>query len=113
MSDVNFLYNQAELALAAYGDLKAGSPNDADNFVSLVDKKFTEKKVNEFAKRYPDIVTQFNDPEADFSATVFNRWVELLPGMMVSAEVKTGLRRLIEFFLAPLLRYKNESVRER
>ena len=35
------------------------------------------------------------------------------PGMAVTAEVKTGERRIIEFFLAPLLRYKDESIRER
>ncbi|MCB1752593.1 MAG: HlyD family type I secretion periplasmic adaptor subunit, partial [Gammaproteobacteria bacterium] len=40
-------------------------------------------------------------------------WVNLSPGMTVSAEVKTGKRRLIEFFLAPLLRYRQESIRER
>jgi hemolysin D len=44
---------------------------------------------------------------------VNNQWVDLLPGMLVSAEVKTGHRRLIEFVMAPLLRYKQESGRER
>ena len=39
--------------------------------------------------------------------------VRLSPGMTVSVEVKTGKRRLIEFFLAPLLRYRQESIRER
>ena len=39
--------------------------------------------------------------------------ITLKPGMSVSAEVKIGKRRLIEFFLAPLLRYQAESVRER
>lgn len=39
--------------------------------------------------------------------------VKLMPGMSVTAEMKTGERRLIEFFLAPLLRYKQESIRER
>jgi len=39
--------------------------------------------------------------------------VRLMPGMAVTAEVKTGKRRIIEFFLAPLLRYKEESIRER
>ncbi len=28
-------------------------------------------------------------------------------------EVKTGKRRLIEYVMAPLMRYKSESVRER
>ncbi|MEE4145037.1 MAG: HlyD family type I secretion periplasmic adaptor subunit [Halieaceae bacterium] len=44
---------------------------------------------------------------------VENREVKLSPGMAVTAEIKTGKRRLIEYFLSPLLRYKQESVRER
>lgn len=39
--------------------------------------------------------------------------VQLSPGMNVTVEVKTGKRRLIEFVLAPLMRAKDESVRER
>ncbi len=39
--------------------------------------------------------------------------VQLIPGMAVTAEVKTGQRRIIEFFLAPLLRHGQESIRER
>ena len=39
--------------------------------------------------------------------------VPLLPGMAISAEIATDQRRLIEFFLAPLLRMKDESLRER
>jgi hemolysin D len=41
------------------------------------------------------------------------RRVKLGPGMAVTAEIKTGKRRLMEFFLSPLLRYQQESVRER
>ena len=39
--------------------------------------------------------------------------VRLSPGMAVTAEIRTGQRRLMEFFLSPLLRYRQESVRER
>lgn len=39
--------------------------------------------------------------------------VNLTPGMTATVEVKTGKRRAIEFILAPLLRYGNESLRER
>jgi hemolysin D len=42
-----------------------------------------------------------------------DKWVKLSPGMSVTAEVKTGKRRLIEYFLSPLLRYKQESLGER
>ncbi|WP_422490414.1 HlyD family type I secretion periplasmic adaptor subunit [Endozoicomonas sp. ALE010] len=44
---------------------------------------------------------------------VENRKVNLSPGMSVAVEIKTGQRRLIEYFLSPLLRFKQESVRER
>ena len=44
---------------------------------------------------------------------VADRWVDLAPGMTVAAEVRTGKRRAIEFFLAPLLRYRSEALRER
>jgi hemolysin D len=33
--------------------------------------------------------------------------------MAVTVEIKTGQRRIIEFLLSPLLRYKQESLRER
>ena len=39
--------------------------------------------------------------------------VPLTPGMSVTAEAITGTRRVIEYFLSPLLRYGNESIRER
>ncbi|MDO8705086.1 MAG: HlyD family type I secretion periplasmic adaptor subunit, partial [Sulfuricaulis sp.] len=39
--------------------------------------------------------------------------VYLSPGMNVSVEIKTGQRRLIEYFLSPLLQASRESIRER
>lgn len=39
--------------------------------------------------------------------------VLLGPGMAAKVEIKTGKRPLIEFFLAPLLQYRDESIRER
>ncbi|OGI66422.1 MAG: hypothetical protein A2W18_00190 [Candidatus Muproteobacteria bacterium RBG_16_60_9] len=39
--------------------------------------------------------------------------VPLSPGMNVSVEIKTGKRRLIEYFLSPLARALSDSVRER
>ena len=39
--------------------------------------------------------------------------VNLSPGMAVTVEVKTAKRRLIEYFLSPLLQYANEGLRER
>jgi hemolysin D len=42
-----------------------------------------------------------------------DRLVNLGPGMAVTAEIKTGSRRVIEYVLSPLMRYKQESLRER
>lgn len=39
--------------------------------------------------------------------------VNLSPGMAVSVEIKTGKRRVIEYFLSPLIAYTSESMRER
>lgn len=44
---------------------------------------------------------------------VDGKMVNLSPGMAVSVEIKTGSRRVIEYLLSPLLRYKHESLRER
>jgi len=44
---------------------------------------------------------------------VGEKLVNLTPGMAVTVEMKTGKRRLIEFILSPLLRYKSESLGER
>jgi hemolysin D len=33
--------------------------------------------------------------------------------MAVTVEIKTGSRRLIEYILSPLMRYKQETLRER
>lgn len=38
--------------------------------------------------------------------------VNLTPGMNISVEVKTGKRRMIDYILAPLKRYQDESLRE-
>ena len=42
-----------------------------------------------------------------------DKTVSLAPGMAVTVEIKTGQRRVIEYLLSPLLRYRHESLRER
>jgi hemolysin D len=45
--------------------------------------------------------------------TVDGKNVNLTPGMAVTVEIKTGKRRVIEYFLSPLMQYGDESLRER
>jgi hemolysin D len=44
---------------------------------------------------------------------VEDKTVHLSAGMAVTVEIKTGKRRVIEYFLSPLLQHGNESLRER
>jgi hemolysin D len=44
---------------------------------------------------------------------VEDKMVNLAPGMAVTVEIKTGTRRLIQYLMSPLLRYRQESLRER
>jgi hemolysin D len=44
---------------------------------------------------------------------VENKRVNLSPGMAVTVEIKNGSRSIISYLLSPLLRYKQESMRER
>jgi hemolysin D len=44
---------------------------------------------------------------------VDDRVVNLSPGMAVTVEIKTGSRRMIEYLLSPLLKYRHESLRDR
>ena len=39
--------------------------------------------------------------------------VNLSPGMAVTVEIKTGSRRIISYLLSPILRYKQDALRER
>jgi hemolysin D len=39
--------------------------------------------------------------------------VQLLPGMAVTVEIRTGSRRIISYLLSPLVRYRQEVLRER
>jgi hypothetical protein len=72
MTDVQGLFASAELALASYASLHGNTQtSDAANFSALKDAGFSAKQAEEFAKKYPTVVTQYNDTGTSFSATVF------------------------------------------
>ena len=50
---------------------------------------------------------------AEKQILVKDQMVPIQPGMSVTVEVKIGKRRLLEFFLAPFLRYQDEGFKER
>ena len=42
-----------------------------------------------------------------------DRVVNLSPGMAATVEIKTGSRTMLSYLLSPLLRYRQETLRER
>ena len=44
---------------------------------------------------------------------VEDKIVNLSPGMAVTVEIKTGSRRIIDYLLSPIARYRHDSLRER
>ncbi|WP_353327719.1 HlyD family type I secretion periplasmic adaptor subunit [Chitiniphilus shinanonensis] len=50
---------------------------------------------------------------ARHAMNIDGKTIPLAPGMAVTAEIKTGQRRLIEYFLSPLIQHVSESARER
>ena len=39
--------------------------------------------------------------------------IKLLPGMTCTADIKTGSRKIIDYIISPILRYKDEALKER
>jgi hemolysin D len=63
------------------------------------------------AGREPNFTARISLDRAQMQ--IEGRLVELRPGMTVTVEVDTGRRRVIDYLLSPLLRYRQESLRER
>jgi hemolysin D len=42
-----------------------------------------------------------------------DRLVNLSPGMAATVEIRTGSRTILSYLLSPLLRYRQETLRER
>lgn len=45
-----------------------------------------------------------------YTLRVEDKDIPISPGMAVTAEIKTGKRRVIEFFLSPLIKHVDESL---
>lgn len=44
---------------------------------------------------------------------VEDKYIKLIPGMTCSVDIKIGKRRLIEYIISPMIRYKDEALREK
>lgn len=103
--DVGFVNNgqEAEIKVETFPFTKYGTI-DAEILDVSNDATSDERLGLVYAMRVKMFKTTMNVKE---------KIVSLTPGMAVTVEINMGKRRLIEFLLSPLLRYKDESVRER
>jgi hypothetical protein len=79
MSDGTSRFNGAELALASYFDLQGSATGTPVNIEALQGgagvNGMSSIQAEEFAKRFPTIVTQFNDTPAEGGmGTSFRKW---------------------------------------
>jgi len=84
-----------------------------------------EKPPDKSNEKAPSAETATSEPkgqELNYAARVSldrtqmqveDKLVNLSPGMAVTAEIKTGSRRIISYLLSPLVRYNQEVLRER
>jgi hemolysin D len=84
-----------------------------------------DQQQDRFNNRAPGTPNDTSEPkgqELNYSARISldqiqmqidGRMVNLSPGMAVTVEIKTGSRMILSYLLSPLLRYRQETLRER
>ena len=103
--DIGFVFKgqPAEIKVNTFNFTKYG----------IVDAEVTDLTSDAIVDEQKGLVYKLRLKMQQTQMQIDGRTVDLLPGMTVSAEVKTGKRRLIEYVMSPLLRKTSESVRER
>jgi hemolysin D len=81
-----------------------------------------QDRPDERGRGAPNDSSEPKGQELDYSARISlpqtqmqidDRMVGLSPGMAVTIEIRTGSRRILSYLLSPLLRYRQETLRER
>jgi hemolysin D len=103
--DIGFVYagQKAEVKLETFPYTKYGTVQAKVDVVTA-DAVTDEKK----GSYYPATLTL-----SQKDMLIDGKRVNLSPGMNITAEIKTGQRRIIEFLLSPVQRAGSESLRER
>ncbi|WP_028603091.1 HlyD family type I secretion periplasmic adaptor subunit [Ottowia thiooxydans] len=103
--DIGFVYpgQEVTLKLETFPFTRYGTVN------AIVDKLTQDAVMDEKGGAMFPAVLKLKQRHID----VDGRSVKLAPGMNVTAEIKTGKRRVIEYLLSPIQRAGDESLRER
>ena len=124
--DIGFVHaaQQAEIKIDTFSFTRYGLLHGEVLSVSQ-DAITHEKPQDKPNEKVPGAETTTSEPkgqELNYAARVSldrtqmqveDKLVNLSPGMAVTVEIKTGSRRIISYLLSPLVRYKQEVLRER
>jgi len=92
-------------------DVVAADTNGADGRAARDDETKPSNNDQDRQARQPTYVAHVALAETGLQTE--QGWRTLEPGMAVTAEIKTGQRRVISYLLSPLLRYRQEALHER
>jgi len=92
-------------------DVVAPDQNSADARNGKTTDAEIPKDEQERQSRQPAYIALISVAETGIETE--DGWRALEPGMAVTAEIKTGQRRVIEYLMSPLLRYKQDAMKER
>jgi hemolysin D len=124
--DIGFVHSgqQAEIKVDTFNFTRYGLLHGEVLNVSQ-DAVIRDRQPDRSGNRAPGIPGDSSEPkgqELNYSARISldrtkmqidDRMVNLSPGMAVTVEIKTGSREILSYLLSPLLRYRQETLRER
>ncbi len=124
-SDIGFVHagQEAEIKVDTFNFTRYGLLHG--EVVSVSQDAIIRDQQDRGNDRRPGSPTDSSEPkgqELSYSARISldrsrmqidDRMVNLSPGMAVTVEIKTGSRMILSYLLSPLLRYRQESLRER
>jgi membrane fusion protein, hemolysin D len=124
--DIGFVHagQQAEIKVDTFNFTRFGLLHGEVLSVSQ-DAIIRDQPQDRTGERRPGTQTDSSEPkgqELNYSARISldrtrmqidDRMVNLAPGMAVTVEIKTGAREILDYLLSPLLRYRQEVLRER
>jgi hemolysin D len=125
-SDIGFVHagQEAEIKVDTFNFTRYGLLHGQVLSVSQ-DAVIRDRQQDRSGERMPGATNDSSEPkgqELNYSARVSldqtemqidDKTVNLSPGMAVTVEIKTGSRKILSYLLSPLLRYRQETLRER
>ena len=125
-SDIGFVHSgqEAEIKVDTFNFTRYGILHGQVLSVSQ-DAVIRDRQPDRSGERMPGTANDSSEPkgqELNYSARISldrtamqidDKMVNLSPGMAVTVEIKTGSRKILDYLLSPLLRYRQEMLRER